>query len=54
MQLAVEMMLEREGLSAAEFRDQALACGRRGVTSLWHEGRHERAHGTQPEDTDGI
>ncbi|ASI91640.1 PTS sugar transporter subunit IIA [Vibrio mediterranei] len=34
MQMAAEMLLERDGLALAEFPDQAIECGRRGVTSL--------------------
>jgi PTS system N-acetylgalactosamine-specific IIA component len=34
MQMAAEMLLERDGLTLAEFPDQAIECGRRGVTSL--------------------
>ena len=51
MQLAAEMMLEREGLSLAEFREVALACGKRGLTSLWHERRRVKCEDVQ---TDGI
>ncbi|MBI6548257.1 PTS galactosamine/N-acetylgalactosamine transporter subunit IIA [Xenorhabdus lircayensis] len=43
MQLAAEMMLERcNGLSAVAFRDMALECGHRGLTSLWHEQRRQQ------------
>ncbi|MGQ8818165.1 PTS galactosamine/N-acetylgalactosamine transporter subunit IIA [Serratia sp. NA_13] len=51
MQLAAEMMLERDGLSLHEFREVALACGKRGLTSLWHERRRVKCEGVQ---TDGI
>ncbi|WP_265556502.1 PTS galactosamine/N-acetylgalactosamine transporter subunit IIA [Serratia grimesii] len=51
MQLAAEMMLEREGLSLDEFREVALACGKRGLTSLWHERRRIKCEDVQ---TDGI
>ncbi|MBW7985074.1 PTS galactosamine/N-acetylgalactosamine transporter subunit IIA [Enterobacillus tribolii] len=37
MQLLLEMILDRDGLSAGEFRVQALACGHRGLTSLADE-----------------
>ncbi|AVJ18045.1 PTS galactosamine/N-acetylgalactosamine transporter subunit IIA [Serratia rhizosphaerae] len=37
LQLLLEMVLEREGLSSEAFRRQALACGRRGLTSLADE-----------------
>lgn len=51
MQLAVEMMLESDGLSLDEFREMALACGKRGLTSLWHERRKARCEHLE---TDGI
>jgi PTS system N-acetylgalactosamine-specific IIA component len=51
MQLAAEMMLEREGLSLTEFRDMALACGKRGLTSLWHERRKVKCANVE---ADGI
>ncbi|TQI81970.1 PTS system N-acetylgalactosamine-specific EIIA component (Man family) [Serratia fonticola] len=51
MQLAAEMMLEREGLSLDAFRDMALACGKRGLTSLWHERRKVRCENAE---ADGI
>jgi PTS system N-acetylgalactosamine-specific IIA component len=51
MQLAAEMMLEREGLSLEAFREVALECGKRGLTSLWHERRKVR--GENP-SSDGI
>lgn len=37
LQLLLEMVLEREGLSSEAFRLQALACGHRGLTSLVDE-----------------
>lgn len=37
LQLLLEMALERDGLSAHEFRRQALDCGHRGLTSLADE-----------------
>lgn len=43
LQLAAEMMLERDGMAAVDFRDMALECGRRGLTSLWHEQQKQRA-----------
>ena len=44
LQLLLEMVLEREGLSSQEFRLQALECGHRGLTSLVDElGRHREA-----------
>ncbi len=51
MQLAAEMMLERDGLSLDEFREMALACGKRGLTSLWHERRKVKCENVE---TDGI
>ncbi|WP_118986477.1 PTS galactosamine/N-acetylgalactosamine transporter subunit IIA [Photorhabdus sp. CRCIA-P01] len=42
MQLAVEMMLDREDITLETFRDMALECGRRGLTSLWHEQQKRR------------
>ncbi|MEQ4621856.1 PTS galactosamine/N-acetylgalactosamine transporter subunit IIA [Providencia vermicola] len=42
MQMAAEMMLERDGMSVSEFRDMALECGHRGLTSLWHEQQREK------------
>lgn len=51
MQLAAEMMLERDGLSLDEFREVALACGKRGLTSLWHERRRVKCEDVQ---ADGI
>ena len=37
LQLLLEMVLEREGLSSEAFRRQALECGHRGLTSLVDE-----------------
>lgn len=42
LQLLLEMALERDGLSAHEFRRQALDCGHRGLTSLADEMSKER------------
>ncbi|XBS71975.1 PTS galactosamine/N-acetylgalactosamine transporter subunit IIA [Acerihabitans sp. KWT182] len=42
LQLAAEMMLEREGKTPAEFREMALTCGHRGLTSLWHEQQRQK------------
>ncbi|MBE8595979.1 PTS galactosamine/N-acetylgalactosamine transporter subunit IIA [Xenorhabdus sp. BG5] len=42
MQMVAEMMLERDGMTALEFRDMALECGHRGLTSLWHEQQREK------------
>ncbi|MGP2425032.1 PTS galactosamine/N-acetylgalactosamine transporter subunit IIA [Yersinia sp. 2538 StPb PI] len=44
LQLLLEMVLERDGLSSKEFRLQALECGHRGLTSLVDEmGRYREA-----------
>lgn len=51
LQLLVEMMLEREGLSSEAFRRMALEAGHRGLTSLTDEmaqGRRDQQH------TEGI
>lgn len=37
LQLLLEMVMDREGLSSEAFRLQALACGHRGLTSLVDE-----------------
>ncbi|MBC6504041.1 PTS sugar transporter subunit IIA [Citrobacter freundii] len=37
LQLLLEMVLDRDGLSSEEFRLQALECGHRGLTSLVDE-----------------
>lgn len=37
LQLLLEMVLERDGLSSEDFRLQALECGHRGLTSLVDE-----------------
>ncbi|MCG9784268.1 PTS sugar transporter subunit IIA [Vibrio brasiliensis] len=37
MQMAAEMLLERDELSLIEFRQQAVECGYRGITSLAEE-----------------
>ncbi|BFI54935.1 putative phosphotransferase system protein [Yersinia pseudotuberculosis] len=39
MQLLIEMLLDRNQLTPAEFREQAIFCGQRGITSLWHENQ---------------
>ena len=41
LQLLLEMVLEREGLSGEEFRVQALECGHRGLTSLGGLDAHQ-------------
>lgn len=42
LQLLLEMVLERDGLSSEAFRQQALQCGHRGITSLADELKRER------------
>ena len=51
MQMLIEMLMERDDLSPAEFREMGLSSGIRGITSLWHESQKKRA--TEVED-DGI
>ncbi|MRT58330.1 PTS N-acetylgalactosamine transporter subunit IIA [Enterobacteriaceae bacterium RIT693] len=43
LQLLLEMVLEREGLNSCEFRQMALECGHRGLTSLVDEMARQRA-----------
>ncbi len=48
LQLLLEMVLERDGLSSIEFRLQALECGHRGLTSLVDEmGRYREAEAVE-------
>jgi len=48
LQLLLEMVLERDGLSSKEFRLQALECGHRGLTSLVDEmGRYSEAQAVE-------
>ncbi|WP_340610357.1 PTS galactosamine/N-acetylgalactosamine transporter subunit IIA [Xenorhabdus bharatensis] len=55
MQLAVEMMMIDDEMNAVEFRDMALECGHRGLTSLWHEQQQQQVKPqVLPDDTDGI
>lgn len=42
LQLLLEMVLEREGLSGPQFRQMALECGHRGLTSLAAELERDR------------
>lgn len=42
LQLLLEMVLERDGLSSEDFRFQALECGHRGLTSLADERKRNR------------
>lgn len=51
LQLLVEMMLERDGLSCEAFRLMALESGRRGLTSLADELAQQR---TSQQPADGI
>ncbi|WP_424141130.1 PTS galactosamine/N-acetylgalactosamine transporter subunit IIA [Sodalis glossinidius] len=37
LQMAVEMMLDRQHLDTETFRDRALECGQCCITSLWHQ-----------------
>lgn len=50
MQMAVEMMLERQSLDAEKFRDMALDCGHQGLTSLWHQQQQNKGS----HNNDGI
>ncbi|QKF98375.1 PTS sugar transporter subunit IIA [Aeromonas hydrophila] len=43
LQLLLEMVMERGELTPSEFREQALCCGHRGLTSLVDELARERA-----------
>ncbi|EPF20507.1 EIIAB-Man [Cedecea davisae] len=43
LQLLLEMVLEREGLNSSEFRQMALECGHRGLTSLVDEMARHRS-----------
>ncbi|TNV19585.1 PTS sugar transporter subunit IIA [Buttiauxella sp. B2] len=48
LQLLLEMVLERDGLSSQEFRLQALECGHRGLTSLVDEmGRYRETEAVE-------
>lgn len=47
LQLLLEMALERDSLSVEEFRHEALASGRRGLTSLTDELQRERCCETE-------
>ncbi|QUJ69501.1 PTS sugar transporter subunit IIA (plasmid) [Photobacterium sp. GJ3] len=49
LQLILEMMLERDELNVTEFREQALACGHRGMTSLTDEMARKSSGSTQDE-----
>lgn len=53
LQMAAEMLLERDGLNITEFRQQAVACGLRGITSLF-EQMLEKQQPEAAEVLDGI
>ncbi|EGU60648.1 PTS system N-acetylgalactosamine- and galactosamine-specific IIA component [Vibrio nigripulchritudo ATCC 27043] len=53
LQMVAEMLLERDELNLTEFRDQALECGHRGITSLEAEMRQKTNQSTTVEE-DGI
>lgn len=53
MQMAAEMLLERDGLSLVEFRKQAVECGYRGITSLAAEMEQKKPI-EEKEEEDGI
>lgn len=53
LQLLLEMALERDGLDARTFRQQALVCGHRGLTSLADELVKER-HASDALTGEGI
>jgi len=53
MQMVAEMLLERDELNLIEFRDQALECGHRGITSLAAE-MALKAKQEQMVEEDGI
>ncbi len=53
MQMAAEMLLERDELSLVEFRNLALECGHRGITCLATEMAEKTPSNTMVEE-DGI
>jgi PTS system N-acetylgalactosamine-specific IIA component len=53
LQMAAEMLLERDELKLIEFRDQAIECGHRGITSLAAEMALKEKT-TTAEEHDGI
>lgn len=53
LQMAAEMLLERDELKLIEFRDQAIECGHRGITSLAAE-MALKDKTTTAEEHDGI
>ncbi len=53
LQMAAEMLLERDELKLIEFRDQAIECGHRGITSLAAE-MTLKDKTTTAEEHDGI
>lgn len=52
LQMVAEMLLERDELSLQSFREQALVCGHRGMTSLFDE--LQKSSTAQQEVEDGI
>ncbi|WP_070963828.1 PTS galactosamine/N-acetylgalactosamine transporter subunit IIA [Vibrio sonorensis] len=53
MQMAAEMLLERDELTLTLFRQQAVECGHRGITSLFDE-MNNNAEPKQAVEEDGI
>ncbi len=53
LQMAAEMLLERDELNVIEFRQEAVACGHRGITSLY-EQMEEKQREEATEVDDGI
>ncbi|WP_318356201.1 PTS galactosamine/N-acetylgalactosamine transporter subunit IIA [Enterobacter sp.] len=49
LQLLLEMVMERDELNAVDFRQQALACGHRGLTSLADELLRDHAPASEEE-----
>lgn len=52
LQMVAEMLLERDELSLVDFREQALVCGHRGMTSLFDQLQKDSV--AQEEAEDGI
>ena len=52
MQMLIELLMERDGLSAEELRDMAIDSGKRGITSLWHESHKQQSEAEV--ECDGI
>ncbi|PKF78798.1 PTS N-acetylgalactosamine transporter subunit IIA [Vibrio sp. vnigr-6D03] len=53
LQMVAEMLLDRDELKLTEFRDQALACAHRGITSLAAE-MAQKTNQTTAVEEDGI